>query len=131
MSGKLKPRNTKWRKLCTLPAYEERPAVQLFAAVQCHCTCRGERYQCQGIEGHPGPHWVYNQRGELIRWPFLGKNGEVIGVVITSPPGSPGYISPEVMKAQAAHFTTKIEPLKPKRKHARKRTNTAKRSHVR
>ncbi len=35
---------------------------------QCVSTDRLKDVRCQGIPGHKGCHWAYDQGGQLIRW---------------------------------------------------------------
>jgi hypothetical protein len=73
---------------------------------QCRSEDKLKDVRCQGIPGHKGPHWAYDEGGHLIRWVNkLEKDPRWKNVACSwTPPGHKSYIPPTIMNAH--HYIT-------------------------
>lgn len=66
---------------------------------QCRSNDRLKDVRCQGVPGHKGPHWAYDEAGHLIRWVNTKEKDPKWKNIACSwtPPGHKTYVSPEKM----------------------------------
>ena len=73
---------------------------------QCRSNDSMKDVRCQGIPGHTGPHWAYDEGGHLIQWVNKKEKDPKWKNIACSwiPPGHKSWISPVVMDKH--HYIT-------------------------
>lgn len=95
----------------------ETPIYRIDMPRRCRVKTRTGNRCCQGVYGHEGLHWCYDERGWLERWPSRSAIRCRFDMArMHIPPGSKNYIHPLEMQKQHWAAFGSMTPMKRKRK---------------